>query len=134
MPVVVEVKTEDDYAQWIAEQRALKLAKTKDENKTFVMDDLVASGEEVYGKSCSGCHGINGGGVPGAFPSITGSPVATGAIDRHIDIIVNGKVGTAMQAFKNQLSAAEIAAVVTFQRNGLGNSVGDMVQPSAIRN
>ena len=68
-----------------------------------------------------------------AFPAITGSAIATGAIDAHIDIIVNGKTGTAMQAFKEQLSAVDIAAVVTYQRNALGNTVGDMVQPSAIQ-
>jgi cytochrome c oxidase subunit 2 len=38
-----------------------------------------------------------------------------------------------MQAFKEQLSAVDIAAVVTYQRNALGNTVGDTVQPSAIQ-
>ena len=56
---------------------------------------------------------------PGHSPAITGSAIATGAIDAHIDIVVNGKTGTAMQAFKEQLSAADIAAVVTYQRNAL---------------
>ena len=37
-----------------------------------------------------------------------------------------------MQAFKEQLSAVDIAAVVTYQRNALGNSVGDLVQPNTI--
>jgi cytochrome c oxidase subunit 2 len=39
-----------------------------------------------------------------------------------------------MAAFKNQLNDVDIAAVITFERNGLGNSVGDTVQPSAIKN
>jgi cytochrome c oxidase subunit 2 len=102
-------------------------------SKEFSMDDLIAKGEGVYNTACAGCHQPNGQGIPGAFPAITGSAIATGAIDAHIDIIVNGKAGTAMQAFKEQLSAVDIAAVVTYQRNALGNSVGDMVQPSAIQ-
>jgi cytochrome c oxidase subunit 2 len=63
---------------------------------------------------------------------MTGSDIVLGDIADHIDIIVNGKAGTAMAAFKSQLSDVDIAAVVTFERNALGNSVGDMVQPSAI--
>jgi len=38
-----------------------------------------------------------------------------------------------MPAWKNTLSDTDIAAVITFERNGLGNSVGDMVQPSQVK-
>jgi cytochrome c oxidase subunit 2 len=37
-----------------------------------------------------------------------------------------------MQAFANQLTDKEIASVVTYQRNGLGNQVGDLVQASDV--
>ncbi len=47
-------------------------------------------------------------------------------------MIMNGKAGTAMAAFKEQLNDVELAAVVTYQRNSLGNNVGDVVQPTAI--
>ncbi len=68
-------------------------------------------------------------GIPGAFPAIKGSPVALGdAGDVHIDTIVYGRGGTAMQAFDNQLTEKEIAAVVTYQRNAWGNDTGDVVQ------
>ena len=50
----------------------------------------------------------------------------------HVDIVVNGKKGTAMQAFAAQLSEAEIAAVVTYERNAWGNNTGDMVTPKEI--
>lgn len=133
MPVVVEVKSEADYAKWVADQKAMKLAMAGEASKEFSMDELIAKGEGVYQTACAGCHQLNGQGIPGAFPAITGSAIATGAIDAHIDIVVNGKTGTAMQAFKEQLSAVDIAAVVTYQRNALGNSVGDLAQPSAIQ-
>jgi cytochrome c oxidase subunit 2 len=111
----------------------MKLAMAGEASKEFSMDELIAKGEGVYQTACAGCHQLNGQGIPGAFPAITGSAIATGAIDAHIDIVVNGKTGTAMQAFKEQLSAVDIAAVVTYQRNALGNSVGDLVQPSAVQ-
>jgi cytochrome c oxidase subunit 2 len=38
-----------------------------------------------------------------------------------------------MQAFKNTLNDVELAAVITYERNALGNSVGDMIQPSQIK-
>lgn len=97
------------------------------------MDELVARGESVYSTACAGCHQLSGQGIPGAFPAITGSSIVTGLIGSHIDIVVNGKTGTAMQAFKEQLSAVELVAVVTYQRNALGNSMNDLVQPSAIQ-
>ena len=89
-------------------------------------------GEKVYLDRCSVCHQVNGAGIPGAFPSITGSKVATGDVNEHINVVTYGRPGTAMQAFANQLTEKEIAAVVTYQRNGLGNSVGDMVQASDV--
>jgi cytochrome c oxidase subunit 2 len=38
-----------------------------------------------------------------------------------------------MAAF-SQLNDAEIAAVITYQRNSFGNAAGDLVQPSTIKN
>ncbi len=96
------------------------------------MQDLLARGETVYQATCAACHGPTGAGIPGAFPAMTGSAIATGDVARHINIVVNGKSGTAMAAFKGQLNDVDIAAVITYERNALGNSVGDMVLPSAI--
>jgi len=48
--------------------------------------------------------------------------------------VFNGKAVTAMAAFKAQLNDVDIAAVITFERNSFGNSVGDTVQPSSIKN
>ena len=54
------------------------------------------------------------------------------SIGEHIDIVINGKAGSAMQAFASQLNPAEIAAVVTYERNAWGNNVGDMGQPREV--
>jgi cytochrome c oxidase subunit 2 len=99
------------------------------------MQDLLAKGETVYQANCAACHGPTGAGIPGAFPAMTGSPIVIDPDQAaHIDIVVNGKAGTAMSAFKGQLNDVDIAAVITYERNSLGNSVGDTVQPSAIKN
>ena len=132
MPIVLIAKTEDDYAQWVADQQAGAAAEAAAAGKTWTMDDLVAKGGDVYKKNCAACHQAEGQGIPGVFPAITGSAVATGDVAKHIDIGINGVTGTAMAAFGPQLSDVELAAVITYQRNALGNSVGDMVQPSDI--
>ncbi|UCH42107.1 MAG: cytochrome c oxidase subunit II [Gammaproteobacteria bacterium] len=134
MPIVVHAVGEDEYAQWIAEKKAEAAEVAAMAAQEFSMQDLIAQGETVYQANCAACHGPTGAGIPGAFPAMTGSAIVTGPIDAHIDIVLNGKAGTAMAAYKGQLSDVDLAAVITFERNSLGNSVGDLVQPSAIKN
>lgn len=134
MPVVVEVLPKEEYAVWIAEKKeaAADIAALVD--KTFTFEESLAMGQSVYERSCAACHGINGEGVAGAFPAIAGSSVATGDLDGHFDVIVNGVAGTAMQSFSAQLSEADIAAAITYQRNAFGNDTGDLVQPVDVYN
>ena len=58
--------------------------------------------------------------------------MANGDLDQHIDIVMNGKPGTAMVAFGLQLTDEQIASVITYQRNSYGNDTGDVVLPSDI--
>ncbi|WP_443088909.1 cytochrome c oxidase subunit II [Vibrio sp. M260118] len=136
MPIVVHAMEEEEYEQWLRDKKA-EIEQAKQEaaaslTASLPLDELIAIGEKVYLDRCAVCHQVTGAGIPGAFPAITGSNVATGDVSQHIDVVVNGRSGTAMQAFSNQLSDKEIAAVVTYQRNGLGNSVGDLVQASDV--
>lgn len=135
MPVVVEVKSKEDYAKWVVDQKAQIAAAAAAGDREWTMDELMVKGQEVYSANCAACHGTTGAGVPGAFPAMTGSPMVIEAdqLQAHIDIVVNGKAGTAMQAFGKQLSDSDIAAVVTFERNGFGNNTGDIVQPATIK-
>ncbi len=93
---------------------------------------LMKRGEEVYQVNCMACHQADGAGLPPTFPAITGGKIATGPIGPHINNVVNGVPGTAMVAFGANLSDEDIAAVVTYQRNALGNSVGDVVTPADV--
>jgi cytochrome c oxidase subunit 2 len=138
MPIVVEVKSEADYAACINEQAALKASAAEAEkaslNASASMEELMELGLTTYTAHCAACHQPSGAGLPPAFPALKGSPMATtGSIDGHIDIVVNGKAGTAMQSYAKQLSLKEIAAVVTYERNAWGNNTGEMVQASDVK-
>ena len=89
----------------------------------------MAQGEQVYGTFCASCHQANGKGIPPVFPALDGSAIAIGPRADHLDIIVNGKTGTAMQAFGRQLDAAQIAAVTHYERHAWSNNTGDITQP-----
>ena len=136
MPVVVEVKSKDDYVKWVAEQKQKLAAAADDPNKQWDLKDLVARGEKVYAANCTACHQANGKGVPPAFPPLDGSKVATGPKAAHIDTVLNGVVRdgkpTAMVGWK-QLSDTDLAGVVTYERNAWGNHTGDVIQPSEIK-
>jgi cytochrome c oxidase subunit 2 len=134
MPIVVKVVTQEEYDAWLASKKQGAAAAAADNSKTFSQEELMARGEKVYMANCAACHQANGMGVPGAFPAISGSATASGPIEDHIKLVLNGRPGTAMAAFGGQLSEADIAAVVTYQRNSWANKAGDMAQPSQVAN
>jgi cytochrome c oxidase subunit 2 len=133
MPIVVVAKTPEDYAKWMADQKAKLAAVAEDPNKVYTLAEMKAKGATVYTTHCAACHQASGMGVPGAFPALNGSKIATGDKAAHINIVMHGKAGTAMVAFASQLSDTEIAAVVTYERNAWSNHTGDVIQPSEIK-
>ncbi|MDH5516317.1 MAG: cytochrome c oxidase subunit II [Gammaproteobacteria bacterium] len=134
MPIVVEVKSEADYAAWVAEKKGAAMAAAASDSKVWSQDELMAKGEAVYNASCAACHGPTGDGVPGVFPAMKGSAIATGNLAAHLDIVINGsKVNPAMAAYGAQMSDADLAAVITYERNAFGNNTGDAVQPADVK-
>jgi len=133
MPVVVEVVSEEKYAAWIAAQQQQMAASAGDQDKVWVLADLVKKGEAVYSQNCVACHQANGKGIPGVFPALDGSKIAIGAKAEHIKLVLGGKPGTAMAAFAGQLSDTELAAVTTYERNSWGNKTGEAIQPAEIK-
>ncbi len=132
MPVVVIAKEPAEYEAWIAEQQDIQRRAKEEEQKLLAMNmemgELMEVGERVYLATCAACHMPNGEGLPGAFPALKGSDMALNDMQAHIDIVVNGKAGTSMQAFGKQLSLKELAAVITYERNAWGNNTGETVQ------
>lgn len=137
MPIVVEVKSEADYASWINNQKLMianaASAEAASLNASISKDELMKLGEETYNGYCAACHQVSGQGLPPAFPALKGSAVATtGPVSEHIDVVFNGRAGTGMQGYGKQLSLKQIAAVVTYERNAWGNDTGDAVQASDV--
>ena len=142
MPVVVHAVPEPEYLAWLEQQKADAKAAAGGADRTWSSEELMAAGKEVYEKQCVACHQASGQGLPPAFPALAGSKVVNAPLldmngkivkDSHVDRVMNGKPGTAMQAFRNTLSDVELAAVITYERNSFGNRRGDMIQPAQIK-
>ena len=132
MPIVVNAVSPEDFTKWVAMQKDKAAAESAGGTKTWSKDDLIEKGKKIFATTCAACHGVNGEGM-GPFPKMAGSKIANGPLANHLNIVMNGKAGTAMQAFATQLNDTDIAAVVTFERNGFGNRTGDVVQPSQVK-
>lgn len=136
MPVVVEVRPEEEFDVWIEDQQlALALASetaVADRAKEWVMAELRPMGEEIYIDHCATCHQPDGTGQGSKYPALAGSEITTGSIEEHINRVMNGKADTEMQAWAPQLSDLEIAAVMTYERNAWDNETGDIIQPMTI--
>jgi cytochrome c oxidase subunit 2 len=136
MPIVVEVRPEAEFDQWIEDQRvAAELAggaAVAARAKTWTMAELLPIGQETFLKHCATCHERDGMGQGSKYPALSGSAMATGPIVDHLDRVMNGLADTEMQAWAPQLSDLEIAAVITYERNSWDNSTGDIIQPITV--
>jgi cytochrome c oxidase subunit 2 len=133
MPIVVHATSQEKYDEWTSAQLAAAEADANSADREWAMDELMERGEKVYGTYCVACHQANGEGITGVFPALKDSPAALGDLEQHINMVLNGVSGSAMQAFAAQLNDADLAAVVTYERNTWGNDTGDSAQPSAVK-
>jgi len=134
MPIVVTVKSQEDYTKWVGEQMKLLAAAADDPNKQYTLDELKQRGEKVYATNCVACHQATGKGAPPAFPPLDGSKTVLGPKAGQITTVLNGRPKTAMQAFGPQLSDVEIASVITYTRNNWSNKAEEgVVQPSDVK-
>lgn len=136
MPIVVIAKSPADYEQWVNGE-AERIAKAKAEEQELLamnmsMEELMSVGARTYTAYCAACHQPSGEGLPGIFPALKGSAMALNDMPGHINIVLNGKAGTSMQAYARQLSLKEIAAVITYERNAWGNNTGELVQAADV--
>lgn len=136
MPVVVIAKEQADFDVWMKDQVAKAKEAKAQEQKLLAMNmsmaELMSVGEKAYIANCAACHQVAGQGIPGVFPALKDSPIALGDVKAHIDIVVNGKPGTAMQGYGKQLGLKDLAAIITYERNAWGNNTGDAVQAAAV--
>ncbi len=136
MPIEVHAVTEEEFDAWYAEQRGVARVAQQELEEGLVREwdeeDLFARGETVYGQHCAACHQAEGQGVPPVFPGLAGNAVVRGELDAHVNVVFNGRPGTAMQAFGQVLDPVEMASVMHYQRNAFGNHTGDVVKPADI--
>ena len=134
MPIVVRVVSAEDYSKWVGERKKTMAAAADDPSKVWTPDELKARGEKVYAANCVACHQATGQGhaarVPGAR-RVQGRERARSSA--QIDTVLNGKPNTAMQAFGKQLSDTDLAAVITYTRNILGQQGGEVSSPPKSR-
>lgn len=94
--------------------------------------DALAEGKRIFGANCVACHQTTGLGVAGAFPPVVGSEWVTGKQSTLVRILLNGLGGPvkvkgvtyngAMPAWKESLSDADIAYVLTYLRQWSPNA------------
>jgi cytochrome c oxidase subunit 2 len=153
MPIVVIAVPEATYHTWIAQQKTqggsvtpvattsapVAAAPASPEKPAApltpaeALKAAIARGEVVYNNTCAVCHQPNGEGVPPTFPSLKKDKITTGPVEGHLNRVLNGKPGTAMQAFKTLLNDQDIADVVTYERNAFGNNMGTLVTPDQVK-
>jgi cytochrome c oxidase subunit 2 len=99
--------------------------------KPWTMSAAMTRGKQVFDDNCAACHMADGkGNAAMGVPAIAGGPIPNGPLAAHIHLVLNGK--GIMPAWGNILSDADLAAVITFERNSFGNHGGGLVQPAEI--
>lgn len=130
MPIVVKAVTEDEYKAWVTEWKQTQgLAPGAGE---WTMDRAMSLGQAAYNTHCASCHQSDGAGVPNTFPALAGSALASGDRSQAIEIVLNGKGVMPAFAKDANISAEDLAAVITYVRNAFGNNTGDLVKPEEI--
>jgi len=134
MPIEVDVVAEEKFNTWMEGQKQTMLAAAAEVamDKDWTMEELMEKGRANYNTKCASCHQITGKGLPPAFPALVGGAIATGPLRAHLEIVLNGKEGTAMVAW-NTLTDLDLASIITYERNAWGNATGDLVQPRDIK-
>lgn len=135
MPIEVRAVSEDTWLAWLDEQREQAAADAASGEREWTLEELTERGAGVYNTYCAACHQPDGSGMPPAFPALRGNPVANSAEGRqtHLEAVLFGRPGTAMPPYGGTLSANDLAAVITYERNAWGHATGDAVQPAEIR-
>lgn len=100
-----------------------------------------AKGESLFTANCSACHQTNGEGIPGAFPPLKNNAAVDSADPTlHIGTVLHGahgvtiggvKYSSVMPPFAGQLSDADIADIVNYERSSWGNHANP-VTPAAV--
>ena len=85
-------------------------------------EEAAQDGAAMFATNCSACHQERGQGIAGAFPALAGNAFVQGPGDLVAKTVINGRGG--MPSFRNDLTDAQIAAILSFVRQAWGNKAG----------
>lgn len=101
----------------------------------------MVAGAAIYRDVCSGCHKLDGTGVPYLIPDLAGSAaVASREPTTVLEVILHGAASVAtreeptgpqMPSYAWQLDDAQVAAVATYVRNSWGHAAGVVTAAAA---
>jgi mono/diheme cytochrome c family protein len=99
---------------------------------------LAARGKGIYAERCEDCHGKDGTGAPGVYPPLDGNSAVLdpSGINAIRAVLLGGFPPTtagnprpySMPPFAQQLSDADVAAVVSYIRQSWSNRAGAVQQ------
>ena len=107
-----------DKVEFEIERTGAKIIITK---LTKIGEVVIINGGELYKTNCAVCHGGIGEGAPKGISLLEGHAVSHSEKE-YIAQVLNGE-GKKMPAFKDKLSAGQIAALVKFVREDLQKDV-----------
>jgi nitrite reductase (NO-forming) len=92
--------------------------------------EKIASGKQIFTKTCFACHQANGEGIANVFPPLAKSDFLNADVKRAIGFVLNGKTGEITVngkkynniMTKQVLTDDEIADVLTYVYNSWGNN------------
>ncbi|GJM02037.1 MAG: hypothetical protein DHS20C08_05380 [Rhodomicrobium sp.] len=117
--LLVETSLAFDASVGLEEKTKVAASEEKaSEAAVQVSEADIEKGKQLYGNTCLFCHGPKG--VGARAPSlITGhwGPGGANSDEYMMDVIMNGRSGTIMGAFKESHSEAEIKAIITYLRH-----------------
>jgi len=102
-----------------------------------VLAALSNRGAKIYSAKCGGCHGPDAKGNGSTYPSLIGSTWVIKETEVLAMVILNGLNGPVssgktygvMPPQGIGMTPEDLAGVMTYLRNNLGNAVGDVVTP-----
>jgi mono/diheme cytochrome c family protein len=91
---------------------------------------LIEQGGNVFIAYCAACHQEGGQGIEGIYPPLAGNPFVTAEDPSQLlEVVLTGRGG--MPHFQEYLTTEELAAVVSYVRNGWGN-MASAVSPEQV--
>lgn len=90
-----------------------------------------ADGKALFLKNCAACHQATGKGIPGAFPALAGSKFVTGEHADVATVLLKGRGG--MPDFSENISDADMAAILTYVRSSWGNKADALTEAEVLK-